>query len=90
MEPTKWKCNYSKVYTFFLYDVHITDVVAIKRGGFGSSQSRPIYLDNVVCNGSEETISQCTYAASSEVNCDHSEDAGVICGGLLTNTWIHM
>ena len=55
------------------------DVVSVRRAGFDSGDSRPILLDNVACDGSEENISQCAY--DSVTNCDHSEDAGVICGG---------
>ena len=57
--------------------------MAVKNAGFGEAESRPILLDNVVCNGSEEGISQCSFDMSASViNCDHSEDAGVICGGM--------
>ena len=51
----------------------------MKTAGFGKGNSRPIQLDNVACDGSEENISQCDYDSVS--NCDHSEDAGVMCGG---------
>ena len=56
------------------------DVVPVKKAGFGSGNSRPILLDNVACDGSEENISQCVYDTVN--NCDHSEVAGVICGGI--------
>ena len=55
-----------------------TDVAAVKRAAFGRAVSRPIVLDNVMCTGSDVSISQCSSA--SVINCDHSEDAGVICG----------
>ena len=54
----------------------------MKKAGFGSGESRSILLDNVACDGSEENISQCDYDTVN--NCDHSEDAGVICGGTCT------
>ena len=54
----------------------------MKKAGYGSGDSRPILLDNVACDGSEGNISQCNY--DSVTNCDHSEDAGVICGGIDT------
>ena len=59
---------------------HASDVVPVKNGGFGSGDSRPIILDNVRCSGSEENILNCSYDSVS--NCDHSEDAGVICGAV--------
>ena len=52
----------------------------MKNGGFGSGDSRPIIFDNVRCSGSEENILNCSYDSVS--NCDHSEDAGVICGAV--------
>ena len=51
----------------------------MKRAGFGSSFSRPIHLDDVTCSGSEDNILDCTYSLSAS-DCEHSEDAGVICG----------
>lgn len=39
--------------------------------------SGPILLDNVRCNGNEVDIRNCSF--TSNVNCGHSEDAGVIC-----------
>ena len=58
------------------------DVVALGRAYFGSS-SGAIYLDSVVCNGSEGTLLQCTASPIGVHNCDHSEDAGVRCGGII-------
>ena len=37
-----------------------------------------IVLDNVQCTGEEQTLLQCT--TSTDHNCNHIEDAGVICG----------
>ena len=59
-----------------------TENIPVKNAGFGSGESRPILLDNVACDGSEEKISQCDY--DTVTNCDHLEDAGVICGGMHT------
>ncbi|XP_038078149.1 deleted in malignant brain tumors 1 protein-like [Patiria miniata] len=38
-----------------------------------------IFLDNVECTGSESTISECPNAGWGVSNCDHLEDAGVVC-----------
>ena len=56
------------------------DVVPVKNAGFGGGFSLPIFLDNVICNGSEDNVFNCTHESVS--NCDHSEDAGVICGAV--------
>ena len=41
-----------------------------------------IYLDDVTCVGNENTLSQCPHNGIGIHNCDHSEDAGVICFGM--------
>ena len=42
----------------------------------------PIYLDNVICNGSEVNILACSHLPLSDHNCDHNNDVGVACSGL--------
>ena len=40
-----------------------------------------ILLDNVNCNGRESNIFDCSYRRFGEHDCDHEEDAGVVCTG---------
>ncbi|MBN3306704.1 C163A protein, partial [Amia calva] len=47
--------------------------------GQGSGQ---IWLDDVVCSGSEASLTQCTYQPFGTHNCGHSEDAGVVCSDV--------
>ena len=63
---------------FFSLILFLLDVFPVKKADFGSSISRPIVLDDVKCTGNEENILNCSYDSVS--NCDHSEDAGVVCG----------
>lgn len=39
-----------------------------------------ILLDNVVCDGTERNLLECDHNAVGVHNCDHSEDAAVMCG----------
>ena len=47
-------------------------------GGQGSA-NQPIWLDDVYCHGNETDIRNCQHSSYGVHNCDHSEDAGVIC-----------
>lgn len=46
---------------------------------FGSGAG-PIILDNVVCNGNEASLLDCSHNPLFVHNCEHTEDAAVICG----------
>ena len=41
--------------------------------------SGSILLDNVECRGDENRLIDCTHIGLGTHNCDHSEDAGVMC-----------
>ncbi|XP_064596715.1 neurotrypsin-like [Liolophura sinensis] len=42
----------------------------------------PIWLDNVVCSGTETNIDQCDHIPWGSNNCDHDEDVGLMCSNL--------
>ncbi|XP_073693828.1 antigen WC1.1-like [Garra rufa] len=45
--------------------------------------SGPIWMSYVLCTGSESTLKNCGSTGWDKSNCDHDDDAGVICSGKL-------
>ena len=43
-----------------------------------------IFLDDVICSGSESTILQCSHLNIGHNNCAHREDVSVHCSGIGT------
>ncbi|XP_074932367.1 scavenger receptor cysteine-rich domain-containing protein DMBT1-like isoform X2 [Phalacrocorax aristotelis] len=48
--------------------------------------SGPIWLDNVQCSGTEAALTECLARPWGINNCEHGEDASVVCTGTATNT----
>lgn len=53
--------------------------VAVQNAGFGAGSGMPIHLDNVMCNGNEQSLLDCPSNVVGTNDCSHSEDAGVTC-----------
>nr|XP_033817435.1 deleted in malignant brain tumors 1 protein-like [Geotrypetes seraphini] len=51
------------------------------RAYFGKGNDK-IWLDNVKCNGTEALLANCTHDPWGETDCNHEEDAGVLCSML--------
>ncbi|XP_071950900.1 scavenger receptor cysteine-rich domain superfamily protein-like [Antedon mediterranea] len=51
---------------------------AVCCGAFGAG-TLPILMDNVACTGAEPSLDQCSHRGWNVNNCDHFEDAGLIC-----------
>uniref|UniRef100_A0A8C3HS18 SRCR domain-containing protein n=1 Tax=Chrysemys picta bellii TaxID=8478 RepID=A0A8C3HS18_CHRPI len=48
--------------------------------------SGPILLDDVNCRGGESALTECTLKPWGDHNCNHGEDASVVCSGNFPRT----
>ncbi|NXI59044.1 DMBT1 protein, partial [Chloroceryle aenea] len=55
-------------------------LLALDLAHFGEGPD-PIWLDDVNCSGNEAALSQCQTQSWGSHNCNHGEDAGVLCSG---------
>ena len=54
-------------------------ISATKQPYFGQGVDLGIVLDDMRCTGIENNLGYCAHNDFNDHNCDHSEDAGVIC-----------
>lgn len=82
MEMVRYYC----IVLICIFNTTILDHVALHGNvqtfaySFGGGNNS-ILLDDVICSGGEATILNCTFGSFFDHNCDHSEDAAVICRG---------
>ncbi|XP_022096125.1 deleted in malignant brain tumors 1 protein-like [Acanthaster planci] len=75
----EWDITDANVVCKQLGFVGATEAASEARFGEGTGY---ILLDNVACTGEESRLEDCPNRGWREENCDHSEDAGVICSAM--------
>ena len=60
---------------------YASGAMAAHKSAYFGQGSGPIWLDNLICDGSEPDLFNCTHPGVGIENCDHSDDAGVECVG---------
>ena len=76
-----WPKKFRDVYSTSCDCTMSTGSLAIRGAKFGEGTAS-IYLDDLLCTGSEDNLVQCPRkdnAVDFQTDCSHSEDAGVIC-----------
>ncbi|NWU70137.1 DMBT1 protein, partial [Pterocles burchelli] len=61
-----------------------TALVALSEAQFGPGSGN-IFLDDVQCRGDEDNLWDCSHRGTAIHNCQHKEDASVICTGTLAH-----
>jgi len=55
--------------------------IDVKKRAFYGEGAGSIVLDDLLCGGGENSLLDCSNAGTNVHNCQHSEDAGVMCTG---------
>ena len=72
------QCKQSESKSFSIFTMSITIVYETGYGRF-RTRTTPIHLDNMHCNGNEESLFQCRYNGVGIHNCRGSDGASVLC-----------
>ena len=70
------------VYIYILYVILFEGAKSYSRAHFGEG-SGSIFLDDVICLGSESSLLQCYHRPIGNHDCTHIEDASVSCSSMF-------
>ena len=68
--------------TFQVYLLYLLLAAEARFGAIFGEGSGPIFLDDIRCNGTELQLVNCRNRGVGVHNCEHFEDAGVVCAGM--------
>ncbi|KAK2856304.1 hypothetical protein Q5P01_005039 [Channa striata] len=64
-------------------EVNCGNALSVKYKAFFGRGQDQIWMDEVDCTGSETSLARCTHRGYGEHDCDHNEDAGVVCSEFV-------
>lgn len=65
-------------------------VCAVGRARFGrGSAAAPIWMDELRCTGQERALDLCFFRGWGRHDCNHQEDAGVVCSNSMNLNFIN-
>ena len=68
------------------YNINSVGAQPRTNGAFGQGVG-DIFLDNVVCDGNELRLIDCASNALAAHNCQHAQDAGVVCLAAISRKY---
>ena len=72
--------NEREAYYLYLLSCHIPGAVVLTSGF--ETGSGPIFLDQLMCSGTEESLLECSMGRAVGLHqCNHSMDVGLTCSG---------
>lgn len=70
-------------------EMNCGNALAVKYKAFFGRGQDQVWLDDVECTGHEKSLADCPHKGFGEHDCDHNEDAGVVCSGNTHSTLFH-
>ena len=71
--------------TYLIYDFYSSAYTYYSSAYYGR-ETGPIWLDDLICSGSELTLLQCSHRGIGSHDCDHNNEASVWCSGSETGS----
>lgn len=55
--------------------------ISVKLKAFFGMGTDQVWMDDIHCTGAEDALAECPHRGFGENDCEHNEDAGVVCSG---------
>ncbi|CAI8021725.1 Fibrillin-2 [Geodia barretti] len=71
------------------FTVNETNAVPVRGGVYGEGEGQ-VLLDDLLCQGDEENLMDCSQYSGGTHSCDHSQDAGIRCEAACTENSVRL